>query len=58
MNATCDDTEGRHNPTGSVLLPSNSSKAALNMRKLPSNTGTPAAFSVLSYKFSQTASNY
>lgn len=35
MNATYDDPEGHHNPTGSVLLPSNSSKAALNMRKFP-----------------------
>lgn len=34
MNATYDDTEGHHKPTGSVLLPSNTSKAALNMRKL------------------------
>ena len=34
MNATYDDTDGHHNPTGSVLLPSNTSKAAINMRKL------------------------
>lgn len=34
MNAAYDDSEGHHNPTGSVLLPSNTSKAAVNMRKL------------------------
>ena len=34
INAKHDDKEGHHNPTGSVLLASNTSKAALNMRKL------------------------
>lgn len=32
INATLDDNEGHHSPTGSVLLASNTSKAAINMQ--------------------------
>ena len=53
MNATYDDTEGHHNPTGSVLLPSNSSKAALNMRELSGNTCAPPTFSGVVYQSSE-----
>ena len=34
INATLNDSSGHHSPTGSVLLASNTSKAAVNMRKL------------------------
>jgi len=33
INATLNDSNGHHSPTGSVLLASNTSKAAVNMRK-------------------------
>ena len=33
INARYDDNEGHHSPTGNVLLASNASKAAMNMRE-------------------------